>query len=86
MGMNDSSQTDVDNFIAWYHKEETAYQTGQTNLLPPTLSAAGDTSINQHFSTQVAGYRFLQGANGVNCMIKNAGLGPCPTSPATSLP
>ena len=32
--MNNSSQTDVDNFIAWYHKEETAYQTGQTNLFP----------------------------------------------------
>jgi hypothetical protein len=82
MGMNDPSQPDIQAFIANYQSDETAYQTGQTNVEPPIPQVAATAWIDTHYPIQVAANEYLSLANAVNCMIRNGGT-PCPDSPTT---
>lgn len=83
MGGNDADHANVDAFIAWYHQQEAAFQTGQTNVEPPTPRAAAQYWINTYFPTQVEGNNFLKVNGAITCMIQNSGPGPCPTSGST---
>ena len=80
MGMNDSSQTDINSFVAWYQGLESNYQRGYSNVQPPSVSAAAYQWISQRFRIQIEAYRFSQAANSVNCMIQNGGPGSCPSN------
>jgi hypothetical protein len=80
MGRNDIDQADINAFIASYHEQETAYQTGQTDIQPPSAYGAAVTWIDDHYPTQVAANRFLNDSNAINCMIQDGGPGPCPPS------
>ena len=79
MGMNVTNESDVQAFINWYHSQEIAFQTHETNVEPPTTFAAARTWIMDNYRTQVEAYGFLQAGSAVNCMIQNGGPGPCPT-------
>jgi hypothetical protein len=81
IGQNDTNQANVQAFVDSYHHQETAFQTGQTNVQPATPQAAAQAWINQYFPTQVEANRFLQDSNAIDCMIKNDG--PCPSSNGT---
>jgi hypothetical protein len=79
MGMN-VNQAGLDSFIAWYHQQQTGYQTGQTGITPAAPYDAAIAWINKNYPTQVLAYRYLNDANAINCMIRDAGPGPCPTA------
>jgi hypothetical protein len=85
IGMN-VNQPGLNDFIAWYHQQQTAYQTGQTDISPAAPYDAAVAWIDQNYPTQVLANRYLNDANAINCMIKTGRSGPCPASPATISP
>jgi hypothetical protein len=83
MGMNDTNQANINAFVAWYHGQQTAFQTGRSNIEPPSPPAAAEVWINSYFPTRVEANRFLQDANSIDCMIQSGHPGPCPDTTTT---
>jgi hypothetical protein len=81
--MDDTNQSNINAFIGWNHSQETAFQTGQSNINPPTPEAAAYVWINKYFPTQIMENRYLNGFNAISCMIQSGHPGPCPVTTTT---
>ena len=84
MGMNDPSATDVQAFINWYHAQEVAFETGQSNVEPPTPADGADYWIRQQYPEQVAANNYLGAYNVIQCMIASGGIAGCAATTTTN--